>query len=57
MSKENKFNPGIYTQAGRLPPDEDARERKKQGTGVGTKRSSESGGTKPARKKKRGLPK
>jgi hypothetical protein len=57
MSKENKFNPGIYTQAGRLPPDEDARERKKQGTGVGTKPSSESGGTKPARKKKRGLPK
>ena len=54
MSKENKFNPGIYTQAGRLAPDEDARERKKQGTGVGTKPSSVG---KAARKKKRGLPK
>ena len=30
MSKENKVNPGQYTQAGRLTPDETAREMKKQ---------------------------
>jgi hypothetical protein len=30
MSKENKFNPGIYTQAGRLSPDDAARERMRQ---------------------------
>jgi hypothetical protein len=57
MSKENKVNPGIYTQAGRLTPDEDARELKKQGTGVGTKRSSASGGSTTARKRRRGMPK
>ncbi|HYE87399.1 MAG TPA: hypothetical protein VEA16_13650 [Vicinamibacterales bacterium] len=30
MSKQNKVNPGMYTQAGRLTPDEAARERMKQ---------------------------
>ena len=40
MSKENKFNPGIYTQAGRLAPDDHARERKKQQTGSRTKPSA-----------------
>ena len=46
MSKENKFNPGQYTQAGRLTPDEDARQRKKQETGTSNKPSSEEGGPK-----------
>lgn len=31
MSKQNKVNPGTYTQAGRLTPDDTARELKKQG--------------------------
>lgn len=31
MSKYNKVNPGIYTQRGRLTPDEAARQRRKQG--------------------------
>ena len=56
MSKENKVNPGIYTQAGRLTPDENARERKKQRTDAGTKTSSEAA-TKAARKRRRDLPK
>lgn len=30
MSKQNKVNPGMYTQAGRLAPDDTARELKKQ---------------------------
>jgi hypothetical protein len=30
MSKQNKVNPGTYTQAGRLSPDDTARETKKQ---------------------------
>jgi hypothetical protein len=30
MSKQNKVNPGTYTQAGRLTPDDTARELKKQ---------------------------
>ena len=30
MSKQNKVNPGTYTQAGRLSPDDTAREAKKQ---------------------------
>ena len=30
MSKQNKVNPGMYTQAGRLAPDDAARERLKQ---------------------------
>lgn len=53
MSKHNKFNPGIYTQAGRLAPDDDARERKKQGTGTSTKPSSAEAGSKPPRSRKR----
>ena len=31
MSKQNKVNPGTYTQAGRLSTDDTAREMKKQG--------------------------
>jgi hypothetical protein len=57
MSKENKVNPGVYTQEGRLTPDADARELKKQGTGVGTKASSAAGSSKTARKRRRGMPK
>jgi hypothetical protein len=30
MSRQNKVNPGMYTQAGRLTPDDAAREAKKQ---------------------------
>jgi hypothetical protein len=30
MSRQNKVNPGQYTQAGRLTPDDAAREMKKQ---------------------------
>jgi hypothetical protein len=30
MSRPNKVNPGQYTQAGRLTPDDNAREMKKQ---------------------------
>jgi hypothetical protein len=30
MSKHNKVNPGQYTQAGRLSPDDSAREHQKQ---------------------------
>jgi hypothetical protein len=30
MSRQNKVNPGKYTQAGRLTPDDTARELKKQ---------------------------
>jgi hypothetical protein len=30
MSRQNKVNPGTYTQAGRLSPDDTAREMKKQ---------------------------
>ena len=30
MSKQNKVNPGTYTQKGRLTPDDTAREVKKQ---------------------------
>ena len=30
MSRQNKVNPGQYTQAGRLSPDDTAREMKKQ---------------------------
>jgi len=30
MSRQNKVNPGMYTQAGRLSPDDAARERMKQ---------------------------
>jgi hypothetical protein len=39
MSKENKVNPGQYTQAGRLTPDETARELIKQRESASPKRS------------------
>lgn len=38
MSKYNKVNPGQYTQAGRLTPDEAARERMKQVDHASTRR-------------------
>ena len=30
MSRQNKVNPGMYTQKGRLAPDDEARELKRQ---------------------------
>jgi len=39
MSRQNKVNPGQYTQAGRLSPDDAAREQRKQGTGGNSDRS------------------
>ena len=50
MSKENKFNPGIYTQAGRLSPDDAARERMRQRAAGKSSRVD----TARARKRKRG---
>jgi len=38
MSKHNKVNPGMYTQAGRLSPDDIARERQKQVDAASTRR-------------------
>ena len=38
MSKHNKVNPGTYTQAGRLSPDDAARERMKQVDAGSTRR-------------------
>jgi hypothetical protein len=38
MSKQNKVNPGAYTQAGRLSPDDAARERMKQVENASTRR-------------------
>ena len=38
MSKHNKVNPGTYTQAGRLSPDDAARERMKQIDTASTRR-------------------
>jgi hypothetical protein len=38
MSKQNKVNPGKYTQAGRLSPDDAARERMKQVETASTRR-------------------
>ena len=38
MSKQNKVNPGTYTQAGRLSPDDAARERMKQVDAASTRR-------------------
>lgn len=38
MSKQNKVNPGMYTQAGRLSPDDAARERLKQVDAASTRR-------------------
>jgi hypothetical protein len=39
MSKQNKVNPGQYTQAGRLSPDDAARERRMQAPPVASERS------------------
>lgn len=39
MSKDNKVNPGKYTQAGRLTPDDTARERIKQREAASPKRT------------------
>jgi hypothetical protein len=39
MSRQNKVNPGQYTQAGRLAPDDAARERGKQSLNVASQRS------------------
>jgi hypothetical protein len=39
MSKNNKVNPGQYTQAGRLSPDDAARERGKQDSHAASERS------------------
>jgi hypothetical protein len=39
MSKRNKVNPGQYTQAGRLSPDDAARERGRQEVSVASERS------------------
>jgi hypothetical protein len=39
MSRPNKVNPGQYTQAGRLSPDDAARARRKQNVGSGSERS------------------
>lgn len=38
MSKQNKVNPGKYTQAGRLSQDDAARERMKQVDNASTRR-------------------
>ena len=38
MSKQNKVNPGMYTQDGRLSPDDAARERMKQVDHASTRR-------------------
>jgi len=42
MSKHNKVNPGLYTQAGRLSQDDAAREMKKQRE-VGSPKQTEGG--------------
>jgi hypothetical protein len=39
MSRKNKVNPGQYTQAGRLSPDDAARERAKQDSPPASERS------------------
>jgi hypothetical protein len=48
MSKRNKVNPGQYTQAGRLAPDDAARERAKQDTSVASEQSGDGQKTAPA---------
>ena len=48
MSRQNKVNPGLYTQAGRLSPDDAARERRKRKKGAASKRAHRA---KPASKK------
>ena len=56
MSKRNKVNPGQYTQAGRLSPDDAAREERKAAGAppasapVGTQSSSKSGSRSTAQK-------
>jgi hypothetical protein len=52
MSKENKFNPGSYTQAGRLSPDDAARERTRQRTS--RRKSSRRGTAAPGKRKSGG---
>ena len=42
MSRQNKVNPGTYTQSGRLTPDDAARELKKQRE-VASPRNTEGG--------------
>ena len=39
MSRQNKVNPGLYTQAGRLSPDDAARERRKRNISTASKPS------------------
>jgi hypothetical protein len=41
MSRQNKVNPGQYTQRGRLTPDDAAREMQKQRDGASPKRTEE----------------
>ena len=56
MSKRNKVNPGQYTQAGRLSPDDAAREERKaagtppESAPEGTQSSSKSGSRSTAQK-------
>ncbi len=55
MSKRNKVNPGQYTQAGRLSPDDAAREARKtagqpESAPEGTQSSSKSGSRSTAQK-------
>jgi hypothetical protein len=58
MSRPNKVNKDFYTQAGRLTPDEAARERKKQREeSPGPPSPASTGPAKTGRKRKRGLPK
>ena len=48
MSRKNKVNPGQYTQAGRLAPDDAARERVKQDSSVSDQRRGSGQKTVPA---------
>ena len=48
MSRKNKVNPGQYTQAGRLAPDDAARERVKQDSSVSDQRTGSGQKTVPA---------
>lgn len=48
MSKQNKVNPGQYTQAGRLSPDDAAREMKKQHESAPTDQDDKAEPYKPA---------
>lgn len=50
MSRENKVNPGQYTQRGRLTPDEGAQEMAKQRASVAAQRTGS--GSKAAPRKK-----